>query len=90
MGHKTYKRSMSLLLVKAIYDVVHHEKIKKVRIHYSVSKGYYCTIDGDMELTQEFLDHVESRMPVSYTHLEKEITLSIMFWQQRRKEENFR
>lgn len=33
-----------------------------MRIHYSVSKGYYCTIDGDMELTQEFLDHVESRM----------------------------
>lgn len=62
MGHKTYKRSMSLMLVKAIYDVAHHEKIKKVRIHYSVSKGYYCTIDGDMELTQEFLDHVESRM----------------------------
>ena len=29
MGHKTYKRSMSLLLVKAIYDVAHHEKIKR-------------------------------------------------------------
>ena len=62
MGHKTYKRSMSLMLVKAIYDVARHEKIKKVRIHYSVSKGYYCTIEGDIELTQEFLDQVESRM----------------------------
>ena len=38
-GHKTYKRSMSLLLVKAIYDVAPREAIGKVRIHYSVSKG---------------------------------------------------
>ena len=66
MGHKTYKRSMSLLLVKAIYDVAHHEKIKKVRIHYSVSKGYYCTIDGDMELTQEFLQASLSPFHIPY------------------------
>ena len=32
-GHKTYKRSMSLMLVKAVYDVGHHENIEKVRIH---------------------------------------------------------
>ena len=62
VGHKTYKRSMSLMLVKAIYDVAGHEKIEKVRIHYSVSKGYYCTITGDVPVTQEFLDQVTARM----------------------------
>ena len=61
-GHKTYKRSMSLMLVKAVYDVAHHENIEKVRIHYSVSKGYYCTITGNVHVTQEFLDQVTARM----------------------------
>ena len=53
---------MSLMLVKAVYDVAEHKNIDKVRIHYSVSKGYYCTIEGNIELTQEFLDKVERRM----------------------------
>ena len=61
-GHKTYKRSMSLLLVKAIYDVAPREAIGKVRIHYSVSKGYYCTIEGDVTPDQAFLERVEARM----------------------------
>ena len=61
-GHKTYKRSMSLLLVKAIYDVAEHENVDKVRIHYSVRKGYYCTIEGNVVLDQQFLDQVEARM----------------------------
>ena len=38
VGHMAYKRSMSLLLVKAIYDVEGHRNIDKVRIHFSVSK----------------------------------------------------
>ena len=62
IGHKTYERSMCLMLVKAIYDVGTHENIEKVRVHYSLSKGLYCTIEGNLELTQEFLDHVEVRM----------------------------
>lgn len=62
IGHKTYKRSMSLMLVKAIYDVAEVDTIKKVRIHYSVSKGYYCTIEGNVNLNQEFLARVEARM----------------------------
>ena len=62
IGHKTYKRSMSLMLVKAVYDVANHDDIDKVRIHYSVSKGYYCTIEGNIRLDQEFLEHVEARM----------------------------
>ena len=53
LGYKAYRRSMSLMLVKAVYDVAEHKNIDKVRIHYSVSKGYYCTIEGNIELTQE-------------------------------------
>ncbi len=62
IGHKTYKRSMSFMLVKAIYDVGGHDLIEKVRILYSVSQGFYCTIQGGLHLDQAFLERVKKRM----------------------------
>lgn len=62
VGNKTYKRSMCLMMVKAIHDVCGHENPCKVRIDFSVSKGYYCTVSGGIECNQEFLDRVKARM----------------------------
>lgn len=62
VGNQTYRRSMCLMLVKAIYDVCEHRNIEKVRIHFSISKGYYCTIEGAVAVNQEFLDRVSNRM----------------------------
>ena len=62
VGNKTYKRSMCLMLVKAIHDVCGHDKKCKVRIHFSVSKGYYCTVESGMTVDQTFLDAVKKRM----------------------------
>ncbi len=62
VGNQTYRRSMCLMLVKAIYDVCEHKNIEKVRIHFSISKGYYCTLEGKISITQTFLDKVKNRM----------------------------
>lgn len=62
IGHATYKRSMCFLLVKAVHDVAGHDRIERVRIHFSVDKGYYCTVEGEVELTEEFLEKVSCRM----------------------------
>ena len=61
IGYATYKRSMNLLLVKAIYDVCDHAPETKVRIHFSVSDGLYCTVEGAVVNT-EFLEKVKVRM----------------------------
>ena len=61
IGHKTYKRSASLLLLKAVYHVG-HGRIRKVTLHFSVGSGYYYTIDGDVEITPEFLAQVKAYM----------------------------
>ena len=45
IGHKTYCRSASLILLKAIYDVAGQENIDSVVIHYSVGSGYYFTMN---------------------------------------------
>lgn len=62
IGHKTYRRSMILMLVKAVYDTAGHDRIKKVRIHYSVDQGFYCTIDGDICMNRELLERVRKTM----------------------------
>lgn len=62
IGHKTYKRSMSLLLLKAIYRVAGTENVRRVILHYSVSDGFYYTIDGDVKIDQDFLDQVKAYM----------------------------
>lgn len=62
VGNKTYKRSMCLMLVKAIHDICGHEKQCKVRIDFSVSKGFYCTVAGGWKTDETFLERVKKRM----------------------------
>ena len=61
-GYKTYRRSACLLLIKAIHDVVGEEKLKKIKIEFSISKGYYVNAYGDFVIDQAFLDRVKARM----------------------------
>ena len=61
-GALAYKRSATLVMLKAIYDVIPREKIEKVKVDFSLSKGYYCTIKGDVTLDNELLKCIENRM----------------------------
>lgn len=62
IGHETYKRSVCMLLLKAIYDVAGKDGADNVVIHYSVGSGYYFTIKQSTAPDQEFLDRVKARM----------------------------
>lgn len=62
IGHKTYQRSLTLLLLKAMYHVAGHEQIDKIVVQYSMGSGYYCTVQGKVTLDQEFLDQVKAYM----------------------------
>lgn len=61
-GSLTYKRSVTLMLLKAIYDVYGRERIKEVKVLFSIGKGYYCTVDGDVILDESFISSVKQRM----------------------------
>ncbi len=62
-GHSTYRRSLVLLMLKAIYHVVgDNANIDRIGVHFSVSDGYYCTMQGKTELTQQFLNEVKVYM----------------------------
>lgn len=62
IGFETYKRSVCLVLLRAIYDVAGRENVDKVMIHYSVGNGYYFTMEGKATLDQDFLDKVKLQM----------------------------
>ena len=62
VGFETYKRTVCLVLLRAIYDVAGRENVDKVTIHYSVGNGYYFTMTGKEVLDQGFLAQVKVQM----------------------------
>ena len=62
IGHQTYARTATMLLTKAVADVVGTDQMKKLVVHYSVSKGYYCELGENTPITQELLDQIKCRM----------------------------
>ena len=62
IGHEAYRRSVCFLMIKAIHDVMEHTQIERVRIHFSVSAGFYCTVEGDVRVNRVFLEQVHLRM----------------------------
>lgn len=75
IGNDTYKRSVTFLMLKAIQKVDKENKIKKVVVEYSISKGLYCTFDGDFKpddgfisaVKKEMLDMVKAELPINKT-----------------------
>ena len=62
IGNQTYKRSVTLLMLKAFYEVIGNKNIEKVIVQNSISKGYYCEYAGKTVLTEELLAKVEECM----------------------------
>lgn len=61
-GSLSYKRSVTQLMLKAVYDMEEAEYIEKVSVMFSLSKGYYCKITGNVTVDEAFLARVKARM----------------------------
>lgn len=84
IGFETYKRSLCMMYVKAVYDVCNHQNIEQVRLLYAVGSGYYSVIAGTISLTQEFVDAVKARM-MELVSLDLEIEKRSMHTEEARK-----
>lgn len=58
-GMRIYRRSLYFILIKAAYDVLPE---RRVVISHSISKGLYCEIRGEKDLTEQEVSKIESRM----------------------------
>lgn len=61
-GNQAYRRSVTLLMLKAFYDVCGNLNIDKITVQFSLSKGYYCILKGKTKLTSDLLLAVKKRM----------------------------
>ncbi len=60
-GRKAYRRSLTLLMEKAVHKVVGSYKSTAV-VHYAVGNGYYCEMTEGYPVTKEFVKAVEEEM----------------------------
>lgn len=60
-GRKAYRRSLTLLLEKAVHTVVGSYESTAV-VRFSVGNGYYCEMTGGYPVTEEFVKAVEEEM----------------------------
>ncbi len=61
-GNQAYRRSVTLLMLKAFYDVCGEQNIEKITVQFSLSKGYYCTMKGSIKLSKDILYSVKKHM----------------------------
>ena len=61
-GYNAYRRSLCLMMLKAIHQVLGDGAEYQVGIHFVVSDGLYCTLQSERTLDQEFLDQVKEVM----------------------------
>ena len=61
-GHKTYRRTATFILIKAIRDIVGQDSLEKIKVEFSLGKGIYVNVLGDVTIDQAFLDKVKERM----------------------------
>lgn len=61
-GHKTYTRTATLILMKAIEEVLGHEKVGTAKVEFTIGNGYFCPVKYDYTLTQDDVDKVNSKM----------------------------
>ncbi len=62
IGHKTYVRTGLMTLIKAIYDVLGSDKVKKVKVEFAIGQGYYCNVKMDEKLTGSHVKQIAKRM----------------------------
>lgn len=51
-GRKAYRRSVALLMQKAVHNLYGDQGIR-VRVMHSIGQGNYCELQGDMKVTRE-------------------------------------
>lgn len=60
IGNMTYRRTATLVLTKAVTDVL--GKDSELIVDFSVDKGYYCEIKNHVTINDEIIEKLQNRM----------------------------
>ena len=61
-GHSAYERTVTFVLLKAIFDTTGKKNLDKAVVRFPIDKGIYFTMEGQDSVSQEFIDRVKQRM----------------------------
>jgi len=75
IGQMTYERSAIFMMLKAFYSICSEVKNFEVIVDYTLGRGYYCYLNGGIEVTPELLRKVKDQMDV-YHQMDIPITKS--------------
>lgn len=62
VGYKTYVRTVTMLFLKAVYDLFGAEEARKCRVEYAIGHGNYISPRGELKPTAENAAKLEKRM----------------------------
>ena len=62
IGHQAYVRTATMMMIKAVRDVLGAEHIEKLKVEFSVGPGLFCTIKSDIKIDRPFIEKVATRM----------------------------
>ena len=61
-GIESYRRTATLLLLKAFHAVVGHKNIEKIYVDFSIGDGYFCQVKMKEPLTAKLVEKLKARM----------------------------
>jgi len=61
-GYRVLRRTMIMVMLKAIYDLYGFDSIKRVKSEFAVGKGIYCTLIGQVKVDEKFASEVKAKM----------------------------
>lgn len=62
IGHKAYVRTAIMTLIKAVYDVLGEDRVRKVKVEFAIGQGYYCDVKMEENLTDAQVKQISARM----------------------------
>ncbi len=60
IGFKTMRRTASMILIKAVHDVIGSRNKSALRVEFSIGTGLYCTVQG-VSVTDEMVEKINTR-----------------------------
>ena len=61
-GYKVLRRTMMMVLFKAIADLYGDNNIDRVKAEFTLGKGIFCTLEGSVSVDEKFVSEVKAKM----------------------------
>ncbi|MBO4396137.1 MAG: nucleoside kinase [Eubacterium sp.] len=61
-GIRVYERGVTMLVLKAIHEIIPADRLEDVAIEFTLYTGHFCRILGKVDLDQELLDLIREKM----------------------------